>query len=409
MIEAAAITLREAIEAVLVIVLMASYLQRTGEPQRKKYVYRGAFAAVLFSLVLGVVLAYVGIDPENEIVEGTLFLGAAVLVAGLVIWMWRHARHMKAEVAAKLQKAGGALGLSLVAFLMVAREGVETVIFLETLLLAGTSPVENFIGGLFGISLAVAFGMVFLKGSLKINLSMFFRVTSIILGILVIKLLANGFHEFFEFGLLPSTPALMTVVGFLARSSTGAMIIALMLVFLIGMIIYDLLRSPRPQLSALRPAEQRKVRFNLMKEKYSKVGLCAVMVLMVGVLLTPTLLASHLALPQPLAVEAREGELHLPFPSSDGFYKYQFGKVRIIMVVKDGKPQVGLDVCYICPPKGYGFDGRILVCTNCGAPTAPEAMGNPGGCSPYVIPYDVRDGEVTVSAAIFPELEKLFP
>ncbi|NIV03919.1 hypothetical protein GWN26_08905, partial [Candidatus Saccharibacteria bacterium] len=105
------------------------------------------------------------------------------------------------------------------------------------------------------------------------NLSLFFKVTSLILGILVLKLFANGFHEFFEGGVLPVNQEVMSVVGLLAKSSTGAIIIALMLAFLIVMVVYDVLRMPRPDLTHLKPAERRKQRYEFAKEKYSKLGL----------------------------------------------------------------------------------------------------------------------------------------
>lgn len=398
MIEAAGITLREAIEAILVIIIMATYVERTGESFKKKYIYRGAGIAVIVSVMLAVALSSIGINPENEIVEGILFFIAAVLVAGLVIWMWRHARHIKKEIESKMARASSGIALGFIAFLMVIREGVETVIFLQSLLLAGSSPVENFLGGLFGVTLAVIFGTVFMKGSSKINLSLFFKVTSVILAILVVKLLANGFHEFFEVGLLPVSPEVMLVVGTLAKSSTGALIIALMLAFLILMIIYDVFTTPRPDLSALKPAERRKQRYEFAKERYSKISLGAAMMILVLVVLTPTILASGIHIPEPVAVQTRDGKIEIPVPQTDGLYKYTYGEVRFLMAVKNGQPHVALDGCYICPPKGYGFNGEVLICINCDAPIEIGTVGSPGGCNPYVVDYEYHGGMVVLKA-----------
>jgi len=398
MIEAAGITLREAIEAILVIIIMASYVDRTGESFKKRYIYRGTWIAVGLSVALAVVLSSVGIDPENEIVEGVLFFIAAVMVAGLVIWMWRHAKHFKQTIERRMAKAGSALALGFVAFLMVAREGVETVIFLQSLLLAGSSPVENFLGGLFGLLLAILFGTVFMKGASRINLSLFFRVTSFILAILVLKLVANGFHEFFEVGLLPVNQSIMAFVGLLTKSSTGAIIIAVMLAFLIFMVMYDMHKAPRPDLSELRPAERRKQQYEFYKEKYSKMGLSATLIVLVMVILAPTIMAAGIIVPDPQPVVIQNGQIKIAIPSEDGFYKYAYQSSRLIMAVKNGVPYVALDGCYICPPKGYGFSKNVLICINCDAPIEIETVGSPGGCNPYVVEFTATDGYVIVDA-----------
>ncbi len=398
MIEAAGITLREAVEAILVITIMVTYVKRAGEPHKKKFIYQGAIIAVLLSIALAIGLSSVGINPENELVEGILFMGAALLVGTLVIWMWRHAKHMKKEIEQKMKGAASGLALGFVAFIMVMREGVETVIFLQSLLLAGSSPLENFMGGLFGIVLAIIFGALFLKGTHRINLSVFFKVTSAILAILVIKLIANGLHEFFEVGVLPSTPEILGVVGTLAKSSTGAAIIALMLAFLILLVIYDVLNISKPNLSELKPAERRKAQYEFAKEKYSKLGLSFVLVIMIFVIMTPTIMAKDLKSPTPIPVTPTDNMLKIEVPETDGFYKYSYNDARIMMAVKHGKPHIALDGCYICPPKGYAFNGEVLICINCDAPIEIETVGSEGGCNPYVIDYTYQDGIVNIPA-----------
>lgn len=398
MIEAVGITLREAIEAILVIFIMAAYLEKTNETEKKKHVYVGAIAAVFLSVVLAVILTLVGINPENELVEGVMFFLAGTLVASLVVWMWRKSKVMKQEIETKVATATSGFALASIAFVMVFREGVETVIFLQSLLLTGSSPVENFLGALVGIALALVFGIVFLRGTAKINLSRFFKVTSAILAVLVIKLIASGFHEFFEVNLLPSNEAIMLVVGFLARGSTGAAIIAFMLFTLIAMLIYDVARASQPDLSSLGPAERRREKYQFLKEKYSKIALGSVLLLVMMIILAPTITASDVAVPKPVLVEAKDGLIKVEVPKENGFYRYSFNEARFLVAVKNGKPHVALDVCYICPPKGYGYDGEVLVCLNCEAPIPPETVGTPGGCNPYVIDYTIKNGNVIIDA-----------
>jgi len=398
MIEAAGITLREAIEAILVIFIMVTYVKRVGEEWKKKYIYRGAYLAVGLSILLAVVLSFVGINPENEAIEGTLFLFAGVLVAGLVVWMWKHAHNIKFEIEKKVKSAGSGFALGFIAFLMVLREGVETVIFLQSLLLAGSSPVENFVGGLLGLALAIAFGVIFLKGTLRINLSLFFKITSAILAILVVKLLANGFHEFFEIGLLPSTQSLLLFVGFFARSGTGSLIIALMLLLLLSMVIIDLVKAPKPELSNLKPVERRKVLYEITREKYSKIGLSFVFMIVILVLLSPTIMASGLTNPEPIPVEVQEGTIVVDVPTMDGLYKYSYQDARVLVAVQNGEIHAALDWCYICPPKGYAYNGEVLICINCEAPIEIATVGNPGGCNPRVLPYQQEGSKIIIDA-----------
>jgi len=399
MIEAAGITLRESIEAILVLFIMVAYLQRTGEIAKKKFVYSGALVAVALSVVMAFVLSSMGINPENEFVEGILFFVAGILVASLTIWMIRHAAHFKDEIEEKLSRNTSAFALASIAFVMVFREGAETVIFMQSLLLSGSTPLENFSGGVLGIGLALVFGAVFLRGTTKINLGRFFKVTGVILGVLVVELIANGFHEFFEVGLIPSTEGIMSVVGFLAKDSTGAGIIALLLLTLVLTVTYDLLKTPEPSYDDLNRAEKRKIRYNFLKEKYTKVGLASLVTLATVVLLTPTITASDVKVPEPQPVEARNGTISIAVPPDDGFYRYQYEDMRLMVAVENSQPHMALDYCYICPPTGYGFDGSTLVCLNCAAPIEIGTIGNPGGCNPRVIEYTESNDSLNVEVA----------
>ncbi len=398
MIEAAGITLREAIEAILVIFIMAAYLEKTGEADKKRYVYAGALVAVLLSIALAVGLSAMGIDPENELAEGVLFIAAGLLVASLVVWMWGKAKTIKQEVEAKVAAAAGGTALALVAFVMVFREGVETVIFLQSLLLAGASALENLLGAIFGIALALGFGVVFLRGTARINLPRFFRVTSAILAVLVVKLIASGFHEFFEVGLLPSNEALLAFVGFFARDSTGALIILVMLLALVGMVIYDIATSRLSLPEHLSGAERRRLRYEFAKEKYSKLALGAVLLITSGVLLAPAVTASDVLVPEPIPLEASGDEVRIPVPEEEGLYVYSVGEVQVLVAVRESRAYLALNRCYICPPVGYGYDGEFLVCLNCGAPISPETVGTPGGCNPVVVEYALEGGSFVLSA-----------
>lgn len=397
MLEAAGITLRDSIEAILVIFVMMAYLKRSGQEHRKGYIYGGASIAILISVALGITLSQIGIDPENELVEGILYFVSAFLVGSLTIWMIRHASDLKADIESKMQKSSSGLMLGFVAFIMVLREGAEIVVFMQSLLLAGNTPVQNFLGGLLGVALSVIFGFVFLWGSTKINMGRFFKVTSVILGILVLQLTANGFHELFEIGILPSTEMVMRGIGFLAKDSTGTFIIAFMLFSLILLVIYDLIKTHPPQYSELKPTDRRKKRYSFYKQKYAKMSLSGLLFFLAVPLFTITLGNSDVVVPEPVQVEAVDGNITLEIPEQDGLYKFEYHEMRILITRKNGEVRAALDRCYICPPNGYGYNGEQLICQTCSAPIDPSTIGHAGGCNPKVIEYDSRSGSITIS------------
>ncbi len=396
MIEAAGITLREAVEAILIIFIMASYVERMGEGWKKRYIYYGAFAAVLASIAIAFLLSSIGADPENELIEGVMFFIAAILVGSLVAWMWVKSKHMKREIEEKIQRTTGFLGLAAVSFFMVFREGVETVIFLQSLLLTGGNQVENFTGALLGIALAVVFGYVFMRGTARINLARFFRITSAVLILLVIQLIANGFHEFFELGIISTNDQVMSFVGLLSRDDVSAGFIVLMLAALTSSVVYDVLKAATPDLSSLKPAERRRVKYELMKEKYLKTGVGAGVLVIMAVIFYPVITSASLYDPEPVEVEAQNGVIVLQIPQEDGYYKFRYGEAELLMLVTGDDVYVALDDCYICPPKGYAYDGEMLVCLNCNAPIAPETVGIPGGCNPIAINYRIESGNVVI-------------
>ena len=130
---------------------------------------------------------------------------------------------MKGEIEQKIAKAtGGArgtsrVGLFLLVFLLVLREGVETVLILSAVSLNSTE-LLSFTGTALGVVVAVVFGVLFIRGSVKINLQRFFRVTTVILYFVTFQLLVSGLHELSENGVLPSSTAEMRYIGPIVRN-----------------------------------------------------------------------------------------------------------------------------------------------------------------------------------------------
>lgn len=205
MIDAFIITLREGVEAALIVGITLAYLAKIGRPDLRKSVYAALAAAVAASIAGAVLLARTGIN--QDIFEGWIMLAAAFFVVTMVIFMMRTARAMRGQIESKVESLAGQsshLGLFAFIFIMVLREGVETVLILSAVSLS-TTALMNFMGTVMGVGLAVVFGVMFVKGSVRINLGKFFKVTTAILFFVAAQLTVSGLHELSENGVLPSS------------------------------------------------------------------------------------------------------------------------------------------------------------------------------------------------------------
>ncbi|HKQ57648.1 MAG TPA: FTR1 family protein, partial [Candidatus Eisenbacteria bacterium] len=221
MFEALIITLREGVEAVLVLAIALAFLRRRGRENLAPALYGGTGAALLLSV--GVAWLATRVTWNEELAEGIAMLVGAALVATLVVWMWRAAPRMREEIEGGLTRAtgnaqtGGVLGVFLFAFAMVFREGVETAVFLSAARF-NSEGVSLWLGSLIGLALAIGFGVLFVRGSVRIPLRPFFTLTSAVLTLLALQLLAGGLHELSEAQVLPASKQEMAVIGPIVRS-----------------------------------------------------------------------------------------------------------------------------------------------------------------------------------------------
>ena len=146
---------------------------------------------------------------------------SAIFVFSMVVWMNRHGKHMKTEIETRLQKGtgtdqpratGGSWGIFSFVFLMIFREGVETVLLLAAVRF-NTSGVLEALGAILGVVLAVLFGVSFVRGTIRVNIRQFFSMTTVILMVVVFQLLITGLHELSESEVLPSGPREMALIG----------------------------------------------------------------------------------------------------------------------------------------------------------------------------------------------------
>lgn len=198
------VTLREGLEALLIVAITASYLRQTGRTALLTPVRWALAIAIAFSVVLGVILTRVG--GVSPLWEGWLALFAAVMVVWCVVHMLRHGRHMKREITGRLDGAAAnprAAALVFVfIFLMVGREGVETATMLASLAINARS-ADMVVAGVLGLALAASIAGAWLRYGHRVNLSLFFNVTAVFLILFGAQLVLYAFHEFTEVNAVP--------------------------------------------------------------------------------------------------------------------------------------------------------------------------------------------------------------
>ncbi len=199
------IGLREAVEAALIIGVLMTWLVRSNRGSLSSWIWYGVGAGIAASLVVAALFAWVwgGLESFEEheaLFEGVLEIFAALLLTLVIVHFIRHpsARELEnwADEAFK-QKHG--MGLFLISFLSVWREGSETVIFIG----AGTEGTDAIVGVFFGIVVATVFAYAFFTRGMEVDISKLFKITNVLLILFAAGLVAHGFHELQEAGVAP--------------------------------------------------------------------------------------------------------------------------------------------------------------------------------------------------------------
>jgi high-affinity iron transporter len=210
MIQAFVITLREGLEAFLIVAISLAYLRKTGRRELVPAIHWGIGAAILLSIGAGLLLA----RARNQALwEGILGIVAAFLVASLTVHMWRAGRHMKKDIEGRLAESSGKLGrgafwgVFVFTLLMITREGMETAMLMNALLFQVKA--MSIAGGALGGTLVAAFiAFLWSRFGHRVNLARFFQVTAVFMLVFVVQLLIYGFHELAEAHVLPNSEAL---------------------------------------------------------------------------------------------------------------------------------------------------------------------------------------------------------
>ncbi len=404
MLEAFIITLREGVEAALIVGITLAYLSKIDRPELRKSVYAALISAFVGSLGVAALLSRT--QWNQDIFEGWVMLAAAFFVISMIIFMMRTGRKMKGEIEGKVGLLAGRnawFGLFAFVFLMVLREGVETVLILSAVSLNSTA-LLNFVGTFLGVIAAIVFGVMFVKGSVRINLQKFFRVTTVILFFVAAQLVISGLHELSENGVLPSSKTEMAIIGPIVRNDLFFFITILALAAL--MVLFEVKRrEPGPQ--AASPAERRKALWSARRERLWMASVYASSFVFIVLVTAEFIYAKSVsALSPATSVTFVNGQVSIPLNQLyDGdlhrFSAEESGTtVRFWLYQKpDGKIATVLDACEICGAVGFYKGPNGVVCKNCAAPINPQSVGMPGGCNPVPLKAQITSDAVIIQEA----------
>ena len=205
---ASLLSLREGLEAALIISILLGALRRFGHSELGRFIWYGLAAAVVVIAAVAGGLVAAGIELEGRAeatFEGVMLILAAGFLTGMLFWMRRQGAAWRTGLTAEVRAAvvAGGWGLFAVAFLAVAREGIELALLLVATTLQGSLAATG-LGLALGIGAAAVIGILLYQGVVRLNLGIFFRFTNVLLLLFAAGMIGLGAHELIEAGLLPA-------------------------------------------------------------------------------------------------------------------------------------------------------------------------------------------------------------
>ncbi|MER7365146.1 iron uptake transporter permease EfeU [Nonomuraea wenchangensis] len=208
------IGLREGLEATLVVSVLVAFLVKSDRKDRLPQVWAGVGVAVALSAAFGALLTFTAAHlayTGQELFEAIASLLAVVFVTWMIFWMRRAARTLSGELRGRLSDALelGRLAVAVMAFLAVAREGLETALLFFASAQGAATTTTPLIGITLGVLTSVAIGWGLYLSAVRINLTRFFTWTGLLLIVVAAGILKYGVHDLQEAGVLPAlaTPA----------------------------------------------------------------------------------------------------------------------------------------------------------------------------------------------------------
>lgn len=409
MLSAFLIALREGVEASLVVGIVLVYLARTGRTSLSRYVWGGVAAAVALSLGVAIALDRFSISEDGF--EGLMYLVAAFFVVTMIWWMNSVAKHLKKEIEQKVEKyaeRGGAAagwGIGLFVFLMVLREGAELALILRAVEIS-TEGLQTWIGTVLGIAAAVAVGLFFFKGTLKVPLHRFFAVTSAILILVAIQLAVTGLHELSEARWIPSSKSEMAILGPIVRNEL------FFFVFVFGAVVVMIFREwqnatqGNAPVAQMNEAERRLAHAKNRRQRHWMMA-AAVACLSVILALTADFIYAKVnaSPPQARPIQAVNDRVRIPINEVEDGNLHLFTlqtngqSIRFMVIKKPNGYGTALDACLICGAEGYRQEGQNVICRHCASAIYIPSIGQKGGCNPIGFPSQVVGDDIVIDVS----------
>jgi len=421
MVESLIITLREGVEIALIIGILLVYISRLGRVGLRKAVFAGLAVSLVISILVAIVLERLSMD--FELLEGYLMFTAAAFVTTMVVWMWRTAKHIRKSIEQKVDslvreekedswKAWA--GVFLFTSLMVAREGIETVIFLRAVS-SGGQLWGGGIGVFIGIGAAALFGFFFVKGSVRVDIARFLKVTAVVLLIFVLQLVVNGAHEFYELGVFPANPLMMQILGPIVRNN----LLFILAIISIPAIIFVIPARKKTEVEIPRAGRRWQLSMGI-------ISLCVIFFLgfediyskqaSVGITPAMKVVGEKGSVSIPIST-LTDGALHRFLWVTDDSVKIRFFAIRTGLSTY----ATAFDACRACYNYGYYYlKSGELICSVCEAPSelsklavaveVPEEESGSMegmGCAPIYLPSKL-DGQVVEVKVVDLEQQKKF-
>jgi high-affinity iron transporter len=423
MLQAFIITLREGVEAALIVGIVFAYLSKIGRNELKRVVFWALGAAIVASIGVAIIVAHLNFN--SDIIEGWVMLAAAVFVVSMIWFMHKTARSMKGEIETKVAKFTGGengvsrIGLFLFVFLLVLREGVETVLILSAVTLNSTE-LLSFTGTLLGVAVAVVFGVLFIRGSVKINLQRFFHVTTVILYFVTFQLVVSGLHELSENGVLPSSTTEMRLIGPIVRNDLFFFVTMLALAGLMMLLEYKR-RTPVTLPVTATPADKRRAEWTQRREKMWMSAVVVTSFVFIFLSTAEFIYAKSttaLSPTSPVTLVGSQVTVETAQINDDKLHRYGVrvddgkggsAEVRFLLFKKpDGNIVSVADACHICGPVGFYIGSQGITCKMCASPLVPQSMGQTGGCNPIPLKSSIGGGQIVIQAADLRTLAPVF-
>jgi uncharacterized membrane protein len=316
--------------------------------------------------------------------------------------------------AVRAGRAAG-LGIFLFVFLMVVREGAELALILRAVEMS-TEGLQTWIGTILGIAAAVAVGLFFFKGTLRVPLHRFFAVTSAILMLVAFQLALTGLHELSEARWLPSSKQEMALIGPIVRNEL------FFFVFVFGAAALLILREwqsashAKSAKEVMGDAERRLVESqNRRSQRWMIAGAigCLTVILVLTADFIYTRANSAPPASRPIAAVGNEVRVPLSEVQDANLHLFTINvsgqSLRFMIIKKPNGYGTALDACRICGAEGYRQDGQNVVCRHCGSAIYVPSIGDAGGCNPVGVPSRIEGGDLVMDVSALTQAEKEVP